>query len=110
MKRIALVLILVATTGCASLRQANGSLNYLALISDAQWGVLAACSQQWLNAESCTYATDALTLASTIVSRNQPGAVLAARQSLIDAEAKLPVDSRIRPFIDWLIRSMAPQP
>jgi hypothetical protein len=106
MKRL-IVLLAALAVGCASLRQANGNLNVIQLITDAQWGLYSACVAQWVPPDGCTFGSDALTLAATIAAKNQPGAQAAVRQSLLDAEAKLPADSRVRPYLDWLIVALA---
>lgn len=108
MRALLLISILsVSVAGCASLRQANGSLNVVALITDAQWGLMAACSQNWVPPDGCTFGADALTTAAAIAAKNQPGTRLAVRQALIDAEAKLASDARVRPYLDWLIVALA---
>ena len=88
---------------CASLRKADGSLNVPLILSDAQWGIAEACSQQWLPADACAFAGDALNTAQAIAAKNLPGAEKAVRQSLVDAEAKLPATSRLRPYLDAII-------
>jgi hypothetical protein len=107
MKRLILALVLSTTVGCASLRQANGSLNIVALVTDAQWSLLAACSQQWVPPDGCLFGQDALTAAAAIAAKNQPGALLAVRQSLSDALAKLPAEARVRPYLAWLVTALA---
>lgn len=107
MRRLALAGVLLLSLGCASLRQANGSLNIVGLITDAQWGLLAACAQQWVPPDGCTFGTDALTTASAIAAKNAPGTQAAVRQSLLDAEAKLPPESRVRPYLNWLLVALA---
>ncbi len=101
--RYLILLALVGSLGCATLRQSNGSLNIPLILSDAQWGVSAACSQLWLTPDACTFATDALNVAQSIAVRNLTGGEKAVRQSLVDTEAKLPSDSRVRPYLDAVI-------
>ncbi len=109
MKRLLATTLVVScvTLGCASARQANGNLNLVTLLTNAQWGLLAACAQQWVPPEGCLFGQDALTMAIAIAAKNAPGAQVAVRQSLMDAEQKLPADSRVRPYLDWVIVALA---
>jgi hypothetical protein len=95
--------VIVLCSGCASLHNPNGSINVSQVLNDARWGVMEACDVQWLTATDCTFAVDAFTLADGIVAQNLIGSAVAVRQLLMDAEAKLPAASRLRPYLDAVI-------
>jgi hypothetical protein len=103
MKRILLVGLCLSFVGCASLRQADGTLNVVQILDDGSWGLSAACSQLWVPADACVFGQDAIAVARDAAMKNRPMAVLAARQALLDAEAKLPASSRLRPYLDALV-------
>ncbi len=90
--------------GCATFRTSDGKINWAVILADAQFGVSAACSQQWLNAADCAIATDGITLAQSIIAKLPPNAQkMAVHQTLIDIEVKLPAMSRVRDFWDYII-------
>lgn len=107
MRRLALAAVLLTSLGCASLRNADGTLNVVQILDDASWGLAAGCSQQWVPADACVFGQDAFALARGAALRNRQTAVLAARQALLDAEAKLPANSRLRPYLDSAIALLA---
>jgi hypothetical protein len=90
-------------SACASLHHPNGSLNYPLLITDMQFSVTEACSVEYLPPTLCVLGMDILIGAQAAASGNTHAAGVAARQSLVDAEAHLPPDSRLRPYLDVLI-------
>jgi hypothetical protein len=97
------VLVVLAASACASLRNADGSINVAVILSDARWGLSAACDQQWVPADACTIGLDAFATADAVVAKNLPRTASAVRQVLIDVEAKLPATSRLRPYLDGAI-------
>lgn len=98
-----LLLGVFAFGSCASLRNPNGSVNYPLLIADMQFSITEACSVEWLPPTVCVLGMDILTSAQAAAAGNTHEAGVAARQSLVDAEAKLPTTSRLRPYLDVLI-------
>lgn len=94
---------LVLSLSCASLKTSNGSLNWSALISDAQFGVAAACDTGEIPSDDCKIVNDALMVASTIITKNPINSVASIKQTLTDVEARLSVSSSARPYLDWLI-------
>jgi hypothetical protein len=107
MKKVFLGLVLAAAVGCASLRNADGTLNVVQILDDGSWGLAAGCSQQWVPADACVFGQDAIAIARGAALRNRQTAVLAARQALVDAEGKIPADSRLRPYLDAIIVLLA---
>lgn len=88
---------------CASLRNPNGSVNYPLLIADMQFSVTEACSVEWLPPTVCVLGMDILISAQAAAAGNTHDAGVAARKSIVDAEAQLPATSRLRPYLDVLI-------
>lgn len=104
MKHVSLLVVFaVALSGCASLRHADGTVNVPVVLADAQWGLAEACSVEWVPAVECTFGIDALTAAQAIAANDRPGFRAAVKQSLVDAEARLSADSRLRPYLDVAI-------
>lgn len=95
-----LVGLCVLCASCATLRHADGTLDVPAIIEDGRFGLLEACSVEWVPADACTFGLDAFSIAQA--SNLQDGEV-AARRSLVDAESKLASDSRLRPYLDVVI-------
>jgi hypothetical protein len=102
-KRLIPLALVFALSGCASLRNADGTINVVRILDDGSWGLSAACWQQWVPADACLFGQDAIAIARGAALRNRETAVLAARQALIDAEAKIPADSRLKPYLDAII-------
>lgn len=107
MKRYVLLVLVLACAACATLRRPDGSLDVAKILNDARWGVLAACSQQWLSPTDCLLTEDALTTADGIVAKNLPMVGVAVRQLLIDVERPLPPTSRVRPYLDAIVVLLA---
>lgn len=103
MKYLVVVLLACALSACATLRHADGSLNVSVILSDAQWGIVEACSVEWLPADACTFGLDVVTAAEDIAASNLKGTAVAVRQLLVDSEAKLAPGSRLRPYLDAVI-------
>ena len=104
--RYLFVLALVTLSACTPQTTPitpNGTVNVPLLISDMQFSISAACSQLWLPPDACTFGTDALNIANAIAVRDPVSGGKAVRKSLVDSEAKLPADSRLRPYLDVLI-------
>lgn len=110
-KRLIATLMFVCTvTGACSLITAlrPGPGGYTAaqvqtFLTDAKWGLDEGCSQQWVPADACTFGDDALNTAIAIVQKDVPNIEAAVKKSLQDSEVKLAVDSRLRPYLDWVI-------
>lgn len=100
---LALVLVALVSSACATFRNNNGSVNVQGILSDARWGLTAACDVQWVPADACTIGLDALTTAGVIAENNPANSGRAVRQSLVDVEGLLPADSRLRPYLDAAI-------
>lgn len=108
MRQCGFALVVALTfSGCASLRYADGTLNVPMIISDARWGVLEACTVQWLQPDVCTITLDALTTADAVAAKNLPNTGAAVRQVLIDIVAKLSPTSRARPYLTAIIVILA---
>lgn len=103
MNRFAALSMVMLLSACATLRHADGTLNVPILLADAQWGLTEACSVEWVALDACTFGMDVLTAAQDIAASNLRGTEAAVRQSLVDAEAKLAPDSRLRPYLDAVI-------
>lgn len=103
MKLLVVLVLACALTACATLHRTDGSLNVPVILSDAQWGLVEACSVEWLPADACTFGLDILTAAEDIAASNLKGSEVAVRQLLVDAETKLPPPSRLRPYLDAVI-------
>jgi hypothetical protein len=95
------IFLLLTSTGCATLQ--TKPIDLQALLNDFQWSISAACSQEYLPVDVCTFGTDALLLARGFITKDIHASEVAVRQSLIDSELKLPSDSRLRPYLDVLI-------
>src|SRR5437660_12873087 len=63
-------------------------------------------SQEWLNETEYTFATDAISTAQAFAlsNMNKEDKKTAVVKDLVDAEAKIPSDSKIRPYFDWAIK------
>lgn len=103
MKSILLIVLLVAGAACATLPPATGSLNVAQILNDARWGVMAACDAPYLSPDDCTLTEEALTVADGIVAQNLSRVGPSVRQLLVTVEARLPADSRVRPYLDAII-------
>ncbi len=105
--RAGLVVLLAAALGlsaCASLpRHPDGSLNVPVLLTWTQDGINVGCADQWLPADVCTFGTDAVRTAQAIAAKQPADIQAAVKASLLDSEAKLHADSRLRPYFDWVI-------
>jgi len=99
--RIFITLALITTLSCATLQTKPVDLQ--ALLNDFQWSISAACSQEYLPVDVCTFGIDALLIARGVITKDIHASEVAVRQSLIDSEAKLPSDSKLRPYLDVLI-------
>ncbi len=105
MKRLMpLALVLSITWGCGL----GGSSKVAQILNDARWGLMAGCASTWVPPDACTIGFDALTLADGIVASHPGNTGPAVRQLLVDVEARLPVDSRLRPYLDAIIILLAP--
>lgn len=104
MKALCLTIVLLLTgSACATLQRADGSVNYAVILNDGRWGLTAACETEWVLPAACTLGFDTLTVADALVATNKPGLGPAIRKTLVDAEAPLPTDSRLRPYLDAII-------
>ena|SRR5476651_937846 len=105
MKRLLMIACFaaVSVTGCATLRNANGSLNVVGILSDASYGLDAACYAQWVPADDCTIGHDAINAATALAVKNLPGVSAAVKQSILDVETTLPASSRLRPYLDAIV-------
>ena len=101
MKRFFLTLSLLSIVSCSSIQIKPLSLE--ALLNDFQWSISAACSQEYLTVDVCKFGEDALLLARGVITKDVHASEVAVRQSLLDSEAKLPVDSKLRPYLNVLI-------
>jgi hypothetical protein len=73
-------------------------------LTDAQWGLAAGCASTWVPAADCQIATDGLTAALAVAHSAPANEVKAAVVTVIQStEAKLAIDSKARPFIDYLV-------
>ncbi len=97
-------LVVVTLSGCALVTkiksQPTTSQQVLTILSDAQWGVSAAHDQLWLSDTDYTYAEQVLAGAVDAVSASGSGYAAVAKMALLDVEAALPADSRLRPYFD----------
>lgn len=100
---IALVLLGLVVSACATLRNADGSINVHQVISDARFGLESACDQLWVPADACRIGLNAFTTADAIVSKNLPESARSVRLILVEVEAKLSADNRLRPYLDGAI-------
>ncbi len=101
--KVLLLVVLLVSSACASLKNPNGSINVAQILNDARWGIMAACSAEYLQPADCTLAEDSLTLADGIVAQNLGAVGPAVRQLLVTVEARLPADSRLRPYLDAIV-------
>jgi hypothetical protein len=102
--RLTIVLILLLAIGTL----ACSTPNTAKVLSDMRFGVAEACAVEWLTPDACTYFNDTLNIADALVVQNVPNAGSAVRQTLADAEAKLPATSRLRPYFDVMITLLKP--
>jgi hypothetical protein len=94
--------VVTLSLACATLRTSTGTLNWPVLLADAQFSITEACSVEWLPPPVCTLTTDALTTTSAALARS--GTLTPAiAQTLRDVFDVLPVDSRARPYLRWVI-------
>ncbi len=100
----------VLLSACATLHRTDGSLNVPLLLTDMQFSVTEACSVEWLAPDVCVLGTDILTAAQAIAAKNTNAAGVAVRQSLVDAEVRLPATSRLRPYLDVVIALLPTAP
>ena len=103
MKIWLVVLFALSLSSCASLHTPSGSLNVPLLLTDMQFSIAEACSVQWLAPDVCVLGMDVMTTAQAVAAKNPSAAAVAVRKSLVDAEARLSADSRLRPYLDVLI-------
>lgn len=103
MKRAVLTGLVLLSLGCATFRNADGSLNIVGILVDARWGLQEACDQRWVPSDDCIIGLDAFTVAEGIAAKNVPTTKAAVRQVLVDIEDKQPRTSRLRPYLDAVI-------
>lgn len=90
-------------TACATLRTSSGSVNWPVILTDAQFGISAACSQNWLDASDCSIATDAITTTQAVIAKEPTNIKASVHKTLVDVETKLSADSKVRAYLDWVI-------
>lgn len=74
------------------------------VLTDAKWGLLAGCSQEWVPASDCQIATDGLDTAILVAQQSSGKEVkVAVVKVLTSTEAALPGTSRAFPYIHYLI-------
>lgn len=96
-------LALLVVGACATLRTSSGSVNWPVILTDAQFGIQAACSQNWLTSADCSIASDAITTTQAVIAKNPSNVKSAVHQTLTDVEATLPTTSKVRDYLDWVI-------
>jgi hypothetical protein len=101
--------LLGVTLGCATLRRPDGSINTAVVLSDMRYSVAEACAVEYLPPDACTFFNDALNVADGWVAQNIGNVGVAVRQTLVDWEAKLPPDSKLRPYFDVMIALLPTQ-
>ncbi len=100
MKKLIWTLALMLCFGCASLQHKTPAERAQIVLTDAEWGISAACSQEWLTPDVCTFGLDALRGARAAVSKDPMLAVAVATQTINDLEAKLSATSRLRIYLE----------
>ncbi len=75
----------------------------LAIISDARFGVAVGCQAEWLEPPVCATAQRVLSDAHVAAESAVNGWQAAAKAVLVNEENNLPLDSKIRPYLDALI-------
>lgn len=97
--------MIVTLVNCATLRNANGSVNWPLILTDAQFGLNEVCSQQWLNAKECTIGTDIITGTQAVVAKNPTDIKGAVHKGFVDGEAQFNVtpDSKLDQVLRWVI-------
>ena len=98
---VASILAIALSTGCV--HRTPGPLSpaeVMAIFDAAQWGVKEAVSLEYLSTQDGQLFSDIVTTAQAIVEKNPSGAVAAGKAALTEAEAKLPISSKLRFYID----------
>jgi hypothetical protein len=104
MKTYVLVSLCLVLVSCATLRRADHSINWPVILSDAQFGISAACSQEWLNATDCTIATDAITTTQAAIAKAPPSEIKGDVHVTLGAiVAKLPAGSKVTDFLLYVV-------
>lgn len=103
MKHVLIICFALLLSSCAALHRPDGTVNTSVILADARWGVLQACDELWLSTEQCAFASNLLSLADSIAAPNLKGSEVAVRGLIVQWEAKLPVESRLRPYLDAVI-------
>jgi hypothetical protein len=102
MKRFILALTLTLFAAC-HLSHPLTQAQVLRIISDAGWGVEVGCVAEWLEPPVCDTARRVLADARTAAENAVNGWQAAAKAVLVNEEANLPADSKLRPYFDAVI-------
>lgn len=105
MRKTVLGLVLassLALGGCATLFH-GGKINTPQLLSDVRWGLMEACSVEWVPADACKLGLDTLTVADGVAAHNPSQAGAAVKRLISDVMDKLPADSRLRPYLAVIV-------
>lgn len=95
------ILIFAFSTGCV--HRTPGPLTpteVTVIFEAAQWGVQEAVSLEYLSTSDGRLFSDIVSTVQSVIAKNPSGAVAAGKAALSEAEMKLPVDSKLRPYID----------
>jgi len=99
------VLIVVGVTSLFTYfhnKSSNQPQTVQSYLSDIQYSIDAACVVTALDPPDCTLANDALTAAVSIANHST-NVKVDVKKSLIDFESRLPSNSMVKPYFDWLI-------
>lgn len=94
----------VMIAACASWPTLTPQQKTLRILDDAGWGIAAACSEEWLSANQCIIAEDILTAARAAAGNNPQAALPAAQRVIADFDMKLPADSRLHAFFQYILK------
>jgi hypothetical protein len=104
MKRLICLLPLLFTlfAGC-HLSHPLTQAQVLTFISEAEFGVAAGCAAEWLEPPVCAVGHRVLNDARVAAENAPSGWQQAAKAVLVDEEARLSPDSKLRPYFDAVI-------
>ena len=101
MKRSFALIVFVALAASCRLQHPITQAEVLTILSDARAGISVGCDAEWLDAAACTQVYRVFDDAAAAVQASASGGWAAvAKAVIVTEEARLPADSKLRPYLD----------